>query len=1032
MKKKLIALELPENNAINFLKGEKMEEVGAELEKLARENEIMAEIGKVLSSTLDIEEVYDRFVELMRRLMDFDRLAINIINPENQTFFIPYVWGPSIPERSKKSVVPLGGTATKEIYITRSPLLVRENNREEILFRFPGLSSVCGAGFKSIIMTPLIYKSEVIGVLNIQSKKANAYTEEDVKVAEKVSNQIAGAIANALLFSKHEEAEKKIKEQLNFLRVLLDTIPSAIFYKDSQGRYLGCNKTWSQFYGMKPEEIVGKTAYEIAPPHLAEIYQQKDEELLSRGGTQVYEAKIIRADGQERDVVFNKALFYKADGSLGGIVGITTDITERKEAERVLKKKEEEIRRLAQENNILAEIGRIISSTLDIGDVYESFSAEVKKLIPFDGLIVSIIDQKENKICFRYCSGMEIPGRKIGDAIEIDQGTAAAEIIQKRTSLFLQGKSLEQISERLPALSPFQQAGVQSFILVPLISQDKVIGILGVFTKKAEAYTTRDLHLAERVANQIAGAIANSQLYADLKKSQEALRESEERYRNILANIEEGYYEVDLAGNLVFCNDSLGQILGYSRAEMMGLNNRAYTDKENAQKIYQTFNGVYRTGQPAKQLDAEIIRKDGTKRIVDLSVSLIKNNYGQPIGFRGIVRDITERKKAEREFAELQEQLRQAQKMEAIGQLAGGIAHDFNNALTLIRTCSQLALSELKEGDPIREKFEMINKATEQSANLTRQLLVFSRRQVMEMKVIDLNNLIKEMDKMLRRIIGEDIELVNVLAEDLGRVRVDPGQMEQVIINLAVNARDAMPQGGRLTMETSNVHLDENYINGHIGVNPGNYIRLMVSDTGMGMTPEVKRRIFEPFFTTKEKGKGTGLGLSTVYGIVKQSGGYIYVYSEPGMGATFKIYLPRVDEALEEEQTTPKEMPRGGETVLVVEDEPDVRTLIVQILRKQGYKVIEAASGSEAFEACAKYEGKINLLLTDVVMPGMSGRELAERLSLWQPDMKVLYMSGYTDDAMIRYGVLEAGVNFMQKPFSMEALSQKVRQVLDN
>lgn len=1010
---------------------QRIEKIQEELEKLARENEIMAEIGQVISSTLDIEEVYDRFVELVRYLIDFDRLAINIINHDNQTFFIPYVWGPVVPERIPKAVISLQGTATLEILQTKSSLLVNERNREEISRRFPGLAPAFAAGFKSLIMTPLFAKNEVIGILNIQSAKPNAYSQEDLKLAQKVSNQIAGAIANALLFKRHEEAEITVKEQLSFLRVLLDTIPNPIFYKDSQGKYLGCNKSWSEIHGRRPEEVIGKTVYEIAPSYLADIYRQKDEELLKVGGTQIYEAKIISADGQERDMIFNKAVFYKADGSIGGIVGTATDITKRKQTEAMLKKREEEVRLLARENNILAEIGRIISSTLDIEDVYENFAIEVQKLIPFDGLIVSIINEKENKVNFRYSWGMQIPGRTIGDSLPIAEGTVAAYILQKHSLLQFQGESLAEISHRFPALVPFIKAGIQSLILVPLLAQDKIIGILGFFTKIPQAYSANDLKLAEKVGNQIAGAIANSQLFEDLKKSQEALRQSEERYRSILANIEDGYYEVDLKGNFTFFNDALCQMLGYNQEEIAGLNNRQYTDEENARKIYQIFNRVYKTGIPAKQFEAEVIRKDGTKRNVELSVSLIRDNSDKPIGFRGIARDITERKKAEREMVELQEQLRQAQKMEAIGQLAGGIAHDFNNALTLIRTCSQLALLDLKEADPLREKFEMINRATEQSANLTRQLLAFSRRQVMEMKVIDLNNLIREMDKMLRRVIGEDIELVNNLAEDLGRVRVDPGQMEQVIINLAVNARDAMPKGGRLTIETANVHLDQGYVNGHVGVDPGNYIRLTISDTGVGMTPEVKSRIFEPFFTTKEKGKGTGLGLSTVYGIVKQSRGYIYVYSEPGMGATFKIYLPRVDEDLEKRPTEPKELPQGRETILVVEDEKDVRSLIVQILRKQGYKVIEAENGGEAFEACAHHKGKINLLLTDVVMPGMSGRELAEKLLCWQPEMKVLYMSGYTDDAMIRYGVLEAGMNFMQKPFSMEALAQKVRQVLD-
>jgi two-component system cell cycle sensor histidine kinase/response regulator CckA len=340
---------------------------------------------------------------------------------------------------------------------------------------------------------------------------------------------------------------------------------------------------------------------------------------------------------------------------------------------------------------------------------------------------------------------------------------------------------------------------------------------------------------------------------------------------------------------------------------------------------------------------------------------------------------------------------------------------------------------DLKAGDPMSATFEMIEKATQQSANLTRQLLAFSRRQILEMKVVDLNILLQDMDKMLRRVIGEDIELKIILAESLGRVKVDPGQMEQVILNLVINSRDAMPQGGKLTIETANVELDEGYSRAHVGVQSGFYVRLIISDTGIGMSSEVKERIFEPFFTTKEKGKGTGLGLSTVYGIVKQSGGNVWVYSELGKGTAFKVYLPRVDEPLEEEKERRKkeELPSGRETVLVAEDEDDVRNLVMQILKRQGYRVLEAANGGEALIACEKYKEKIHLLVTDVVMPGMSGRELSDRLLPLHPEMKVLYMSGYTDDTILRYGVLEGEINFVQKPFSVEALTQKVREVLE-
>ena len=517
------------------------------------------------------------------------------------------------------------------------------------------------------------------------------------------------------------------------------------------------------------------------------------------------------------------------------------------------------------------------------------------------------------------------------------------------------------------------------------------------------------------------------------KRAEDTLKESEEKYRTILENIEDGYFEVDIAGSLTFFNDSLCRTLGYSKDEMIGMNNRKYTDKENAKKLYEAFNKVYRTGEPIKGFGWEVVTKDGRKLFGEVSVSLIKDSKGKPTGFRGIARDITERKRAEEEKASLQEILRQSQKMEAIGGLAGGIAHDFNNLLTVISGNCQLSLLELKGGDPLKGNIEEIKEAADRATSLTRQLLAFSRRQVLDMKVLNLNTIIRELEKMLRRMIGEDVELVTSLADDLGMVKTDPGYIEQVIMNLAVNARDAMPSGGKLIIETDNAELDEPYARSHVAINPGLYVKICVSDTGVGMTPEVKERLFEPFFTTKKKGKGTGLGLSTVYGIVKQSGGNIWVDSEPGLGTTFNIYLPRVDETLEEmrKKVTREDLPAGGETILVVEDEEDVRRLAVRILERQGYTVLEASCGNDALVLSKERKEPIHMVLTDVVMPGMSGPQLTGQLIHLHPKMKVLYMSGYTDNAVLHHGVLEEGVNYIQKPFTIDGLMKKMREVLD-
>lgn len=391
------------------------------------------------------------------------------------------------------------------------------------------------------------------------------------------------------------------------------------------------------------------------------------------------------------------------------------------------------------------------------------------------------------------------------------------------------------------------------------------------------------------------------------------------------------------------------------------------------------------------------------------------------------MREIEER--AERK--KLEEQFQQAQKMEAIGHLVGGIAHDFNNLLTAIIGYSNLVLSRLHEDDSLRSDIEQIRNAGEHAAALTRQLLAFSRKQIISPRVLDLNSTVANIDRLLRRVIGEDIELVTVLTAGLGRVKVDPGQIEQVIMNLAVNARDAMPAGGKLTIETANIDLDQSYPRQHISIEPGPYVMLAVSDNGCGMDEAIKARLFEPFFTTKT-GKGTGLGLATVYGIVKQHGGHIWVYSEPGQGATFKIYLPRVEEPAE--PLVPKSrapVRHGSETVLVVEDEPTVRTLLCRILTAHGYTVLEAGLPSQALEICRRHQGPLHLAVSDVVMPEMNGKELAQRLAELRPQMKFLFLSGYTSNAIAHHGVLDPGVAFLPKPLTADTLARKVREILD-
>ena len=513
----------------------------------------------------------------------------------------------------------------------------------------------------------------------------------------------------------------------------------------------------------------------------------------------------------------------------------------------------------------------------------------------------------------------------------------------------------------------------------------------------------------------------------DKVRAQEALRVSEARFSRLYESGIVGIAIADVQGGLLEANDAYLGMIGYSREDLLAgsvawsrLTPPEWRGRDEVSVAELAATGV------ARPWEKELTRKDGSRVPVLIGVAML-----DPPRCIAFVSDLTDRKRAENALRTRDEQLRQSQKMEAIGRLAGGIAHDFNNVLSVVLSYGEMLLAEMKPDEPMRADVEEIQAAGKRATGLTRQLLMFSRQQVLEPKVLDLNEVLTGIHNMLRRILGADVDLVSLPAQQLGRVRVDPSSMEQIILNLVVNARDAMPTGGKLTMETGNVVLDEAYARAHLGVKPGPHVMLAVTDTGTGIDKATLARIFEPFFTTKEVGKGTGLGLATVFGIAQQSGGSVWVYSEPGQGTTFKVYLPQVDAPVEMVPAFEARRAQGGsETILLVEDDDHVRLVAQEILLKNGYEVIAARDAADALLRSAKHADRIHLLLSDVVMPQMSGPELARRLTSTRPDMKVLCMSGYTDDSIVRHGVLEAHLAYIQKPITPDSLATRVREVL--
>ena len=782
-----------------------------------------------------------------------------------------------------------------------------------------------------------------------------------------------------------------------YLEQIVECTPEATTILDVHYRVLRVNTEFTKLFGFKSEEATGQRIEDLVVFKELAVEHRSIAESVEQGHRVLLETQRRCKDGTRVDVAISSTPLV-IDEALVGVHVTYRDIREQKRAEAL--------------NSALYRIAERTNAAGDLQEFFGALHSILSELMYAQNFYIALYDDQAGTVSFPYFVDEQEktpPPKRLGRGL--------TEYVLRTGEPLL---ATPEVFEKLVSQKEVELIGSPSvdWLGVPLRSGDRAFGVLVVQSYCEELrYRERDLEILTFVSQQLARAIEH-------KRNEEALRISEARYKSLVQSAVYGIYRSSVNGKFLDVNPALIGMLGYDTAEeLLALDptRDVFVNPTEQARLMQDF-------QQNRRLDSSEVhwkRKEGKTITVRLSGRVVTTDRSAEPVLEIIAEDVTERRA-------LEEQFRQAQKMEAVGRLAGGVAHDFNNLLMVISGYTEVLLDQVKADASMQSKVIAIQQAADRATTLTRQLLAFSRKQLLELKVVDVNAIVSDMERLLRPLIGENVELSTRLMPGVGHTRADAGQLEQVVMNLVVNAKDAMPKGGKIVIQTSEARLEESAGREHGLIIPGTYVLLSVGDNGAGMDRETQSRVFEPFFTTKEKGKGTGLGLSTVYGIVKQSGGYIFADSILGRGTTFRIYLPRVEDPAESASANHQAHVAGGgsETVLLVEDEESVRQLVHETLQARGYRVIEAENGEAGLRVAAEHTGTIDLMITDVVMPGMNGRELAKRLAASRPQIKVLYLSGYTEEAIIQEGGMEPGTAFLQKPFTLQVLSRKVREVL--